>query len=131
MSSNKFDYYLYQDFSNANYTSNCDLRYVSRNLLNRGVEEAQFRYMLSDGQQAEAYKRLKLTLLKVIDGLDTMITEDGAIIYRYRHILRQALVYARYLIAIEREETASQFEMLEARLRNPRGRYLSEWKRVA
>lgn len=121
MFKDKIELYLFQDFSKSNYISNCDSRYVLRNLLSRGAEEANYRYMLSEGEKAEAYKHLKLMLLRVIDDLEAMITDDGTIVRRYRNALRQALVYARYLIAVEREETATHFEILEAKLRSNDG----------
>lgn len=117
MTYNEIDLHLFEDIMRSSKTSICELRYVLRNLLSRGAEEAHFRYMLSDGQKAQAYKYLKLMLLRVIDELEAMITEDGSVVHHHRNALRQALVYARYLIAIEREETASQFELLENKLR--------------
>lgn len=123
--------YIYEDITKANHISNCDLRYVLRNIIHRGIEEANYRYMLSNGSKAIAYRRLKLLLIRTIDDLDVAVNADGEIVHRHRHTLRQALAYARYLTAIEREETASQFEILEDRLKNPRQTYFSQLKRVA
>ncbi|WP_449411627.1 hypothetical protein [Methylobacterium komagatae] len=118
MFQNEINFYLFQDFTKSNHISNCELRYVLRNLLSRGAEEANYRYMLSDGAKAEAYKRLKLMLLQAIDDLEAIITDDGTIVLRHRKALRQALVYARHLIAVEREETATQFEILEEKIKS-------------
>lgn len=117
MTYNDIALYLFEDIAKVNKTSICELRYVLRDLFCRGLEEAHFRYMLSDGEKAQAYRHLKLMLLRVFDDLEAMITEDGLIVHQHRAVLCKALVYVRYLIAIEREETASQFEMLENQLR--------------
>lgn len=118
MSCKEIDLYLFEDIVKMNKTLDCELRYVLRNLLSRGAEEAHFRYMLSDGQKAQAYKHLKLMLLRAIGDLEAMITEDGSIVHHHQNALRQALVYARYLIAIEREETATQFDIIGERLKS-------------
>ena len=112
--------YIYEDLMNASATTNCDFRYVLRNLLSRGAAEANYRFFLSEGEKAEEYKWLKVELESLIDDLPGMFSSEGIVIREHRATLRKALAVSRYLIAIEREETASQFEILEKRLKNPR-----------
>lgn len=109
---------IYEDLMNASATTNCDFRYVLRNLLSRGADEANYRLFLSKGEKAEKYRRLRDKLESLVEELPRMFDRDGNVLRQHRATLREALAVSRYLIAIEREETATQFEILEERLKN-------------
>lgn len=114
--------FIFQDLVNASAVTSCDFRYVLRNLLSRGAAEANYRFFMSEGVKAEEYKRLNGRLESLIDELPIMFDRDGIVPRHHRATLREALAVSRHLIAIEREETATQFEILEKRLKNPRRR---------
>ncbi|MBP1182162.1 hypothetical protein [Methylobacterium sp. PvR107] len=111
--------HIFDDFINASNTTNCDSRYVLRNLLSRGAAEANYRFFLSEGRKAQEYKQLEIELESLIDELPGMFDKYGIVLREHRATLRKALAVSWYLIAIEREETASQFKILEKRLKNP------------
>lgn len=108
---------IFEDLMNTATAKNCDSRYVLRNILSRGAEEANYRFFLSEGTKAQEYKQIRYKLESFVDERPGMFDRDGIVLRQHRATLREAVVLSRYLIAIEREETASQFEMLEERLR--------------
>lgn len=48
-----------------------------------------------------------------------MLDSEGNALHRHRATIRKAVTLARLLIAIERDQTAGQLDMLDERLRIP------------
>lgn len=114
--------HIYEILSRAYNTTDCDFRYVLRNILNRGVEEATYLSFQSEGRMREQFRNDKIWLEGIVSDLPSMLDRDGDVLHRHRATIRGAVTLARYLIAIEREQTAGQLDMLTERLRNPRCR---------
>ncbi|WP_244042537.1 hypothetical protein [Methylobacterium sp. J-030] len=68
----------------------------------------------------EAFRHEKNCLEGIISELPFLLDSAGNVLRRHRPTVRMAVGTARYLIAIEREQTAGQLDMLDERLRNPR-----------
>ena len=113
---------IVQDLANAQTAANCDFGFVLRMILQRGAEEANYLSFWHEGRSAAEYKRIRIQLEGLIADLPKMLDGDGNVPPRHRAILREAFTLARYLIAIEREQTAGQLDMLDERLKTPRCR---------
>jgi hypothetical protein len=119
MTNSNYDHFI-EILIRAYDTTNCDFRFVLRNILCRGAEEANYLSFQFEGKVAEAFRRAKIYLEGIVSDLPHMLDGDGSVLHRHRATIREAVTLARYLIAIERDQTAGQLDMLEERLRNPR-----------
>lgn len=100
---------------------NCDFSFVLHNILYRGAEEANYLAFQFSSNEGDAFRRIRFYLEGMIADLPHMLGCDGNVLHRHnRPILRAAVTLARYLIAIEREQTAKQLDMLDERLRDRR-----------
>lgn len=111
---------IYQILSQAYDASKSDFRFVLRNILCRGAEEANYLSFQFEGEAREEFRLIKNRLEGVISDLPQMLDGDGNVLRQHRATVRDALTLARYIIAIERDQTAGQLDMLERRLRNRR-----------
>lgn len=113
-------HHIYAILTRAYDYPNCDFRFVLRNVLNRGAEEANYLSFQFEGNDSEEFRRAKIYLEGIISNLPHMLDREGNALHRHRATIRKAVTLARYLIAIERDQTAGQLDMLDERLRNPR-----------
>jgi len=115
--------HIYKILGRSYDPRNCDFSFVLRNILCRGAEEANYLAFQFSGDEGDAFRRIRIYLEGIIADLPHMLDREGNVLHRHhRPILREAVTLARYLIAIEREQTAGQLDMLDERLRNPRCR---------
>ena len=111
---------IVQDLMKTQTAANCDFRYVLRLVLQRGAEEANYLSFRHEGKTAAEYKRIRIELEGLIADLPRVLDRDGNVLGYHRPIFREAVTLARYLIAIEREQTASQLDLLDEWLGSPR-----------
>jgi hypothetical protein len=111
---------IYKILTHAYDSTNCDFSFVLRNILYRGAEEANYLSFQFDGDDGEELRRDKIYLEGIISDLPHMLDSEGNALHLHRATIRAAVTRARYLISIEREQTAGQLVMLDERLRNPR-----------
>jgi hypothetical protein len=117
----KTDYrIIYQILAQAYDTTNSDFRFVLRNILSRGAEEANYLSFQFEGEDGEEFRLIKNRLEGVISDLPQLLDGDGNVLHQHRAAVREAITLARYLIAIERDQTAGQLDMLSERLKDRR-----------
>jgi hypothetical protein len=93
---------------------NCDSRSVLRNILYRAAEEANYLSFQFDGDDRADLKQARIHLEGVIADLPLMLDDGRNVLHRHRATISDALTLAGYLIAIDRAQTASHLNWLEA-----------------
>lgn len=108
--------YIYEILTRAYDHRNCDFMFVLRNILYRGSEEANYLSFQFDDDDGERFRQVKIYLEGIILDLPDMLDHQGNVLAHCRSTILEAVTLSRYLIAIERAQTASQLDMLEERL---------------
>jgi hypothetical protein len=107
---------IYKILTRAYDTKNCEYRFVLRNILYKGAEEANYLSFQFDGDDSDEFRQARIYLEGVILDLPDMLDHQGNVLAHRRSTISEAVTLARYLIAIESSQTAGQLDMLEERL---------------
>jgi hypothetical protein len=107
---------VYEIIVNQFDTEDCEFRFVLRNILHKGAEEANYLSFQFDGDDGGEFRRASLYLEGVILDLPDMLDDRGNVLPHSRFAISQAVALARFFIAIENEQTAGLLNMLEERL---------------
>jgi hypothetical protein len=108
--------YIYNILRNSCIEIDSDFRFVLRNVLYRGAEEANYLSFQFDGDDSEAFRRARIYLEGIILDLPDMLDHHGNVLPHCRVTILEAVTLARYLMSIEWQQAAAQLDMLEEQL---------------
>jgi hypothetical protein len=107
---------IYKILTYAYDSTDCDFSFVLRNILYRGAEEANYLSFQFDDDDGDELRRARIYLEGIILDLPDMMDHQGNVLPHCRSTILGAVTLSRYLIAIERVQTASQLDYLEEQL---------------
>lgn len=111
----KFDH-ITEDFVNAQNFKNSDLKYLSRQIIMRGIKEAEFRSFVNDGLKSKQYRQTMFDLMDAQERINTWFLEDGKVDVNYFFDMTKSLELSYLLVRVDFQDFEIVFKVLATAL---------------